>query len=416
LKIPDTGQFRLVLAMVCVSLLASCGLNMRLLKQWEAPYRDARITPFDINGDRITDALLSGYAKTAQAGITGQPLTDSIVAVNGKTHDLMWGYTTKGPVLAYPCVYKDRVFIGSGDHFIYALDLRTGYVQWKYRTGDEVQGSATAVSGLVYVGSQDGFLYALNANTGKLKWKFKAQAAIDSTPAYYGGNIFIASWDSHVYALDAKTGKLQWKYKAAGYFSKNNPVADRGTLYVGNWDKKLYALDTKTGARKWSFSTRGYIHEASPVVHDDRVYIGSEDKYLYALDRLQGKLIWAFETGDALYGAPVISDQGLYFTSRDGYLYAVDFAGASRWKVKLRGPVRSSPALSAREVWAGSPELGMVKIYDPFDAIYWPMYGGDPAHFNNGSRAQKAGEHLSEGLPSWAPQRYWKQIQGWFRS
>lgn len=399
---------------LCTLFLTGCGLNMRLLKQWEAPFRDARITPFDINGDRVADALLSGYAKTAQAGITGQPLTDSIVAVNGKTGNLMWGYTTKGSVTAYPCVYKDRVFIGSGDHFIYALDLQTGYVRWKYRTGGEVQGSATAAAGTVFVGSQDGFLYALNAATGKLQWKFKAEAAIDSTPAYYRGNIFIASWDSYVYALDAKTGKLQWKYKAEGYFSKNNPVADRGTLYVGNWDQKLYALDAKTGARKWSFNTRGYIHEASPVVHGERVYMGSEDKYLYALDRQQGKLLWAFETGDALYGAPVISDKGLYFTSRDGYLYAVDFAGELRWKVKLRGPVRSSPALSAREVWAGSPELGMVKIYDPFDAIYWPMYGGDPAHFNNGTRAEKAGGVLKGGLPSWTPQRYWKQLKGWF--
>lgn len=389
---------------------------MRLLKQWSAPFYDARITPLDVNGDHISDALLSGYAKKQKTDVVGRPLADSVVLIDGKTHELLWGYTTRGAVTAYPCVYKDQVFIGSADRHVYALNLQTGYVQWRFRTGDEVLGSATAASGTVFVGSQDHYMYALKASTGKLKWKFKAQAAIDSTPAYYQGRVYVASWDGYVYALDADSGKLKWKFKAEGYFSKNNPVADRGVIYVGNWDQRLYALDAETGAVRWKFATRGYIHEASPVVHEERVYIGSEDKYLYALDRQQGKLIWAFETGDALYGSPVISDQGLYFTSRDGYLYAVDFGGEQRWKVKLRGPVRSSPALSSREVWAGSPELGMVKIYDPFEHIYWPMYGGDPSHLNTRVRAEKAGEALQALWPSWTPQRYWQSLQSWFRS
>ncbi len=406
----------LVLGCVLFScfVLSGCGINMRLLKQWQPPFRDARITPVDINGDRISDIVMSGYIKANKKDIAGRAVPDSVVAIDGKSNELLWGYTTQAAVTAYPCIYKDKVFVGSEDRHVYALELKTGNVLWKFKTGGEIQGSASAYNNTVYVGSRDHYVYALNAKTGKLKWKFKTPQAVDTTPGVYQGRVYVASWDRYVYALDAKTGKKIWQFEAESYFSKNNPVLDRGTLYIGNWDKYLYALDAKTGELKWKFKTRGYIHGASPVVHEDTVYMGSEDKYLYALSRTQGKLKWAFETGDALYGSPALSDLGAYFTSRDGYLYAVDFAGTLRWKVKVRGPVKSSPALSHREIWVGSPQVGMVKIYDPFNRIFWPMYGGDPSHRNTTSGAKKAGGQLNQLWSSWTPQRYLQRLKAAF--
>ena len=59
-------------------------------------------------------------------------------------------------------VVGGTVYIGSGDHKMYALDAATGKLRWAYRTGDWVISSPVVVGGTVYVGSGDHKVYALD--------------------------------------------------------------------------------------------------------------------------------------------------------------------------------------------------------------------------------------------------------------
>lgn len=394
-----------------LALLSACGRPGQLLEEWPPPYLDARVTLTDLNQDQISDYLLCGYAKTPRKDKEGHPLTDSVVAVDGRSSQRIWGYQTQGHLAGYPTVYHDKVYVGSADHKVYALDLKTGQAQWKYTAGGALQATIAAGYGRVFVGSEDQYFYALDADTGELKWKFKGGKAFDATPALYNGTVFAPNWDGYLYALDAKTGQLKWKFKSESFFAHSTPSVDAGVVYVGSWDKNLYALSAQNGQLKWKYKTRGYLEYASPVAYKDWVFIGSNDKYFYALERQSGKLKWAFETGDAIYSTPVISDQGPYFSSRDGYLYALNFSGGLRWKYRLEGLVRSSPALAASEVLIGSPENGMVRLYDAFTQIAWGMYGGDPEHRSTSTAAAKEGELLANQLPSWWLQRRWKQLK-----
>ena len=54
------------------------------------------------------------------------------------------------------------VYIGSKDHTLYALNARTGEKFWSYTTGGAIISSPTVVNGIVYVGSNDRSLYAFN--------------------------------------------------------------------------------------------------------------------------------------------------------------------------------------------------------------------------------------------------------------
>ena len=71
-------------------------------------------------------------------------------------------------VTSSPAVSDGRVFIGSLDHNIYALNASTGMLLWNYTTGDMVSSSPAVADGKVYFGSYDGNVYALNAVNGKL--------------------------------------------------------------------------------------------------------------------------------------------------------------------------------------------------------------------------------------------------------
>jgi len=73
-----------------------------------------------------------------------------------------------------PAIGSDgTVYVGSGDHNVYALNGATGALLWNYATGDKVSSSrAIGSDGTVYIGSWDNKVYALNGATGSLVWSF----------------------------------------------------------------------------------------------------------------------------------------------------------------------------------------------------------------------------------------------------
>ncbi len=55
------------------------------------------------------------------------------------------------------------LFFGSYDGKIYALNSADGSFVWSYQTGDWVVSSPAVVNGVLYVGSYDHFVYAIGA-------------------------------------------------------------------------------------------------------------------------------------------------------------------------------------------------------------------------------------------------------------
>src|SRR6266436_4201640 len=56
------------------------------------------------------------------------------------------------------------------------------FLKWKFQTGGAVYASPAIGLGRVYFGSDDGNLYALNLQ-GNLVWKFQTGCSIETTPA-----------------------------------------------------------------------------------------------------------------------------------------------------------------------------------------------------------------------------------------
>jgi len=142
---------------------------------------------------------------------------------------LKWKLQIPGP-LTPPSAAMGMVFVGSGNHSVYALDAKGGAVRWRYVTGGEVWVTPTYWRGRVYAGSMDGWLYCLRAKDGALIWRFRG-APHERKMIYFGrprslwpvaGGViveqgvayFYAGLCSHdrvfVHALDATTGKVVW--------------------------------------------------------------------------------------------------------------------------------------------------------------------------------------------------------------
>ena len=72
----------------------------------------------------------------------------------------------------------------------------------------------TVVGGRVYTGSNDGTVYALDAQSGCIYWMYQAKAMVrDAVVIGPGPRAYFGDLESNFYALDADTGKLVWQKK-----------------------------------------------------------------------------------------------------------------------------------------------------------------------------------------------------------
>jgi len=309
---------------------------------------------------------------------------------------IKWKFHTNNQVLSSPAVADGTVYVGSNDHFLYALDAATGALRWKFKTDGRITSSPAVSEGLVYFGSFDSNIYAVDVATGQLKWKFKtegerrfaathlhggepaAETMPDpfdfflSSPVIANGSVYFGSGDTNVYALVAATGALKWKFKT-GNVVHSSPAISDGTLFVGSWDSYLYALDAATGKEKWRFKTGEdpKIHnqvgiQSSPAVADGIVYFGCRDSNFYAVDALTGKQVWAFPNkGSWVIASPAVLDGIVYFaTSDSGLFYAVEAkSGGVLFSLDNKHwPMFSSPAISEDTLYIGSHEGKLLAV------------------------------------------------------
>ena len=93
-----------------------------------------------------------------------------------------------------PLVRDGKVYFGSSDCFVYALDAKDGKLLGKFETEDRVLGAPnffsprakTAKPSLI-VGSYDFKLYAFDPVTGKKKWDYETSNYINGSPAVFSG-------------------------------------------------------------------------------------------------------------------------------------------------------------------------------------------------------------------------------------
>lgn len=85
-----------------------------------------------------------------------------VYAIDAATGRLRWKSEIDGPSIARPVVYKNLVIAtgGSGDGAVYALNREDGSVFWKYRTGGRIDSDPVVVGDRLYVSSGDRYLYA----------------------------------------------------------------------------------------------------------------------------------------------------------------------------------------------------------------------------------------------------------------
>jgi outer membrane protein assembly factor BamB len=282
----------------------------------------------------------------------GNP-TGFLIAMNARTGREKWRFDAQ-PVESSPLLRNGKLYVGSWDGNVYAIDAKTGKKAWAYQTGDRVNNSAAYLKGRVFIANDSGTVYAINAGSGQLAW-----SASEATEFFYAapvaayGRIYIGSTDGTMYAYGAKTGNLLWAKPLGTYIYGSAAVYDR-KVYVGTYDGKFYALDAATGDVEWQRDMPSAVH-APPTVLDGLVYVATcatcgsaAQRYVKqgvdsttAFNARTGKQVWRNPAGK--YAAPIIADQQRVYLTGRSVLF-----GLKPVKPKQRGKGQTNARASSR--------------------------------------------------------------------
>jgi outer membrane protein assembly factor BamB len=314
-------------------------------------------------------------------------------AVDRETGKQKWKSVMTDPISSSPAVANGLVYFLTYDGVFYALAEDTGEIKWRFATGGERRFEAKGIHGLtpatqniadpmdvflsspavfngrVYFGSSDGHVYALDAQTGVVAWSFETRDVVHASPAIANGTLYIGSWDSYLYALDAATGLERWRFKAGDDPVIHNQVGFQssaavvnGVVYVGCRDGHVYAIDAATGRKRWDYSTSQSWVNGTPAVRDGVVYVGTSDTHrFHALDAKSGRLLYTYDTQALVFGSAALSGDMVYIGAFNGKLFAIDAkSGKPVWQFQTEGAKQDALKVLAADGSLGSAALAPV--------------------------------------------------------
>lgn len=243
------------------------------------------------------------FQSAQQSGLTAQTVPHLT---------LKWalGFPDATSAWSQPTIVGGRLFVGSQNGTVYALDAKSGCILWTFsaRTGVRtapVLGERAGGGYAIYFGDTGANLYAVNAATGQEIWRRQVDehpfARITGSPTLDGARLFVpissleetaasqpgyacCSFRGSVAAIDINDGHTIWQTymveppqelgrtpqgvpllgpSGVGVWSSPTVDRKRGVVYVttGNTysgktaaptTDAILALDPRTGAIKWS--------------------------------------------------------------------------------------------------------------------------------------------------------------------
>ncbi len=280
----------------------------------------------------------------------------SVYALDAKSGAEVWHYTRQMPADLRVCciattrgvsVLGKRVYFGTLDAHIVALDSTTGEVVWDrevtpHATGYSITAAPLPIDDVVITGIAGSefptrcFISAYDAATGSLRWRFySVPAPGEPGSETWGGDSWKtgggATWGSGAY--DPQLGLLYWG-TGTGSPDFDHSRRPGDNLYADS----MLALNVKTGKLVWHFQflpgddhdwdstqTPSLINVNEDGVARKLLVVANRGGFFYVLDRVTGKYLrsvpfvnqtWA--TGIAPSGRPIRaphsspSEQGTY--------------------------------------------------------------------------------------------------------
>jgi polyvinyl alcohol dehydrogenase (cytochrome) len=226
-----------------------------------------------------------------------------------------WAFGFPNTVTAYsqPTVAGGRVYTGSNDGTIYALDAKSGCLYWMYQAKAMVRDAVVIGPGpRAYFGDLESNFYALDANTGKLVWQKKLDnqpfTRITGTAKLHDGRLYVpiasqeenaganpqyscCTFRGNLVVVKAADGSIVWRT-----YTTPEPQPTRksaaGVQYYGPSGATIWSSPTLDLKRKLVYVAAGNGYSGPDIKTADAVI---------AMDMQTGKIKWSRQTAPDMF-------------------------------------------------------------------------------------------------------------------
>ena len=297
----------------------------------------------DVNNDRSfwdsrVSALLSGGPITGLNKVFIGSENGKIYALDAQTGAVLWQQNIKGEVINAPAFESGLVVVNSASGIMKALDAENGEEVWKIEQDVPaltLRGISAPVlaSGGVLIGTGKGGVDVYLLNNGQQGWSSEIGEAtgstelervidVDSAPVVFGDKVYAVSSRGYLAAIDLQSGRILWKRQ---YSSYRKISIYRNTIFLTNLRGHVYAIDRVNGIERWSNLALANRGVTGPVIVDDYVVVGDFEGYLHWIDQESGEIVARHEVdGSGIHATPTVVDDIIYTQSRDGDLQAIE--------------------------------------------------------------------------------------------
>ncbi|MCC2606307.1 outer membrane protein assembly factor BamB [Planctobacterium marinum] len=285
---------------------------------------------------RLSGGITAAYQKVFLGSENGL-----VFAIDVDTGKVAWQSKVKGEVLASPAVDEGVVVVNTGAGVMHALDAETGEQRWIYESEVPtltLRGVAqpSISSGGAIVGTASGKVAVVLIENGQVLWEQTVAAAtgatelerlvdIDSQTLVFGGIVYVVSYNGTLAAVELRSGRVLWKRE---YRSYRRMTIDGNLLYVVDASSQVYALDRRNGIERWSQPSlrERELTSATPV--SDYIVVGDRYGFLHWLDKASGEIVARLNFGgddedNSVYVEPVVSGDIIYAVTREGDIAAI---------------------------------------------------------------------------------------------
>jgi len=297
----------------------------------------------DVEGERSfwdsrLSALLAGGPTAGFNKIFIGSENGKIYALDAQTGELVWQASIKGEIINAPAVDSGVVVVNSASGIMKAFNAENGVELWKVEQDVPsltLRGISPPiiVSGGVLVGTGKGGVNVYLLEKGQQGWsteigeptgstELERVIDVDSAPVVFGDKIYAISSRGNLAAIELKSGRILWKRQ---YSSYRQIAIYRNTIFLTNLRGHVYAIDRVNGIERWSNLTLENRNVTGPAVIDDYVVVGDFEGYLHWLNQDTGEIVARHHVdGSGIHSTPTVADNVLYSQSRDGDLQAIE--------------------------------------------------------------------------------------------
>jgi len=263
-------------------------------------------------------------------------------ALDAATGDLRWRYVREFPedLVQFHqtnrgvALYDDKVFFGTADAFVVALDARSGDVVWERKVADHRLGyyitmAPLVADGKVMIGTSGGergirgFVTALDPATGATLWKTytipePGEPGSDTWPGDSWRTGGAPVWVTGTYDPELNTRLLyvpanenlctdmeglEVAYEPGRPFTgaRSQLIIREGADHLG----ELQAWNVDSGEKAWSQTFESQNWGPVLTTGGGLVFMGgTNDRYFRAFDAATGARLWQIRTNSGVIGVP----------------------------------------------------------------------------------------------------------------